>query len=172
MWSGADTNADMLQANDNKSLICKIWSKTRVKRHHAYKSFKSSWGPLGKLDITEVDDVFNTFKFTFQLKEDKKKVWDKTIWNIDGSLMVLCEYNPDLLPKEYDFILWHFGSKCKISCLLKTLKKKEIACSIGKVVDLEFMPQNEILSRNARAKIELNVLKSIPTGKLLKQNST
>lgn len=85
------------RANADKSLIDKIWSKIRIKRHHAYRNFHSSWSPLGKLDVIVVDEELNTFKFTFQLKEDKEKVWNKTIWNIDGSLMVLPECNPDFL---------------------------------------------------------------------------
>lgn len=86
--------------------------------------------------------------------------------------MVLHEYNLDFLPEQYDFNivpLWvQMHGIPRYLVFVEIIHK--IACSIGKVVEMECMPHNEILTwKFARAKIELNVLKSISARKLLKQ---
>lgn len=40
--------------------------------------------------------------------EDKKKVWDKRVWNFDGSLMVLKEFDPKADSRRYNLIIASF----------------------------------------------------------------
>lgn len=40
---------------------------------------------MGKLHVLEHAEGINVFIFTFQVGENKIKVWNKRIWNINGS---------------------------------------------------------------------------------------
>lgn len=57
----------------------KIWILNNIDKAQVYISFRNSWNLLGRLDVTEDDELFYTFIFSFQVVEDKKKVWDKRV---------------------------------------------------------------------------------------------
>lgn len=67
--------------------------------------------------------------------------------------------------------LLSFGYNCMVYIETICLKKIQLHDSgIGQLVELERMPHNEIFNRRfARAKVQINVLKPLPTGQLMKQ---
>lgn len=105
---------------------------------------------MGRLTIFEFEEGFNVFVFSFQVMDDKRKVWKKRIWNLDCSLMVLNEYFPDFTLDHYNFSIVPFrihlhGIPRNLMFVETTTK---LANSIGKVIEMERMSQQEPLTLN------------------------
>lgn len=66
-------NRSILKACAEKSLIGKIWSQEQVSKTHVYNIYKNFWSPTCKLFVSEFEEGFNTFIFSFQTLEDKKE---------------------------------------------------------------------------------------------------
>lgn len=143
-----------------------------MSRNHVYNTSKNSWSPMGKLFVYEFEEGYNTFIFSFQTLEDKSRVWNNCIWNMDDSLMVMDNYHLDHAYDDYNFSIVPFwiqfhGIPRNLTFSENMIK---VANSMVKDIKLERMLENEIINwKFAHACIEIQVLKPFPAGKLLKK---
>lgn len=101
---------------------------------------------LGRLDVLEVEEVFSCFIFAFQIVEDKK--YGKK-WNIDGAMMVLKKYNPNIATETLDFTgapLWvQLHGMVRRLMIADNINK--MAKNVGLILKMEKMPPRHHITK-------------------------
>lgn len=94
-----DSNATTLIIG--RVLLGKLLVSKHMKKHTAKEIMSRIWSLKGKV-LTEELEV-NFFKFTFSLQEDKEFIFNNRPWNLNGTHLVLKEWNEDDQISEITF---------------------------------------------------------------------
>ncbi|KAL5548197.1 hypothetical protein UlMin_003428 [Ulmus minor] len=101
----------------------------------------------------------NTFVLLFEAEEDKRMVLERRPWNVKGNLMLINEWDPDIPMKQIDFskyALWvqAHGLPPK---LVSRENVRQIAATVGEVMDVEYDAINAMWSEFIRFKVQVEL---------------
>lgn len=102
------TNVDIDSTMD-PALLGKIVAIRSFSTSIVQASLKATWSLVREFSLAEIDP--NIFHFQFLKVEDKDFILKNTPWNIQGHLIVLIHWEPDLTIAEMELHLSIYGCK-------------------------------------------------------------
>ena len=91
-------DVDEMMRRTKLTLVGKILTRKTVQAHVVRSTFGDAWNLKKNDSIAHSMNGQNIFCFYFEHEGEKKKVMDRRPWFINNTLMVLKEYDPEVLP--------------------------------------------------------------------------
>ncbi|WRX30653.1 protein of unknown function DUF4283 - like 10 [Theobroma cacao] len=133
----SDAGAQSTRHGKEFCLVGLVWESKAVNREARSKTMGAAWQLQGRLTVNVIGD--NKFLFAFSMKGDYDRVIKGKPWCFDRSLLVLKEFEEDLMDLEYER-LSRFCYRCGV--LGHNEKDYRIPCSDeeGKDVSNQYGP--------------------------------
>ncbi|XP_042939400.1 uncharacterized protein LOC122274425 [Carya illinoinensis] len=136
------------------------------------EAFKSTMAKVWNLEgwITFKEIGFNKFLIEFQLLSDKRKVLQGRPWSFDRHLICLKDFEDDLAPNDISFRTEPFWVQLhNVPFAAMNAEQGVILGSvIGKVHTVETDDQGCGWGRHLRIRVDVDINKPLPRGKLIK----
>ncbi|XP_042952204.1 uncharacterized protein LOC122289286 [Carya illinoinensis] len=136
------------------------------------EAFKSTMAKVWNLEgwITFKEIGFNKFLIEFQLLSDKRKVLQGRPWSFDRHLICMKDFKDDLAPNEISFKTEPFWVQLHNVpfAVMNVEQGVKLGSVIGKVHTVETDDQGCGWGRHLRIRVDVDINKPLPRGKLIK----
>ena len=118
-------------------LVMKILTQRSINLEALRKTMRMLWRPNRAVQISEIDEEL--FLVEFGDTKDKKKVLEMCPWSFEKNLVLLQEFERELVPKEINLKWSPFWVQIH-NLPLKSMTKEtgwEIGSKVGRVIDVD-----------------------------------
>ena len=158
---------DSMMRRAKLTLVGKFIS-TKIFQAHVVRSVLGEAWNLKKPDSIAMSmNDHNLFSFTFEHESEKEKVLDKRPWFVHNQLLVIKEYNPDVLPHKMDFSTSDFWVQVHAipPVFLNAVNAKLIGERVGELLRTDFnVGGSNRWFRYLRMKVRVNITKPLFPG--------
>ncbi|XP_059460346.1 uncharacterized protein LOC132189616 [Corylus avellana] len=164
----AEEDVEEITAKGSHCLVGKLISDRFIGKRIIRAKLIRGWRPTGSLEFKVLGE--NTFLMDFEHEWDKIRVMEGRPWIFEGQLFSVAEYDGVTPPSEMNFdtaAFWVRMYKLPLSCMGREMGFK-LGAIIGVVEDVDTDDDGIGWGEFLRVKVQVNVLKPLPRGRILK----
>ena len=149
-------------------IVMKILTMRSLNLDTLRKNLRMLWKPNRGLQISEIDEEM--FLVEFGDGKDKQKVLEMCLWSFEKQLIVLKEFDGELVPRDIE--MKHYPFWVQIFNLPLKSRTKEMGWAIGsplgEVLEVDVSDSGVHLGRCLRVHVSVDITKKLIRGKKIK----
>ena len=149
-------------------LVMKILTQRSINLEALRKTMRMLWRPNRAIQISEIDEEL--FLVEFGDTKDKKKVLEMCPWSFEKNLVLLQEFEGELVPKEINLKWSPFWVQIH-NLPLKSMTKEtgwEIGSKVGRVIDVDVPEKGVCWGKYLRVRVQFDITKKLIRAKKVK----
>ncbi|XP_030970279.1 uncharacterized protein LOC115990603 [Quercus lobata] len=149
-------------------LVMKILTQRSINLEALRKTMRMLWRPNRAVQISEIDEEL--FLVEFGDTKDKKKVLEMCPWSFEKNLVLLQEFEGELVPKEINLKWSPFWVQIH-NLPLKSMTKEtgwEIGSKVGRVIDVDVPEKGVCWGKYLRVRVQFDTTKKLIRAKKVK----